>query len=501
MARKFNHKPVRKHRPLETISLSARDEKDKAKVNGIISRMHARSRADCVVAGKIIIRMLDRLEIGKQATSEFVTLHFGDNADYVRRFVKLVIDEPLLADADALRETLKWYNKYQYEPDRSLNLLRWFKKKTADTGTEGATLRIPITAYNDDATDSPIQVLNGDCRVRLCGLPSKSAKACVTSPPYWFMRDYGVECQIGLEPTIKKYVGTLVQDVFREVYRILDDRGVLIVNLADRHATRSLKVYAGWGSNPVPSRPADPLRPGNLLGIPWLFARAMQDAGWIWRQVVVWNKMRSTHSSTSIPVVTHEYLFMFTKSMRNDYYADAVQVRRTNGKTQSQRGRQRGALPVDKATKHINTVWYIPSVPRAGDNAAFPEELVRRLLLLMTKDGDRILDPFGGTGTVGVVAKALGRYATLIEANPGTAAKSRQRIASAPDKARAKAIEAMKRKKRFQEARSAIQKLFEDEDRLSEGWLIRVADALRNISPASVIADADDDEAHAEAAE
>lgn len=296
------------------------------------------------------------------------------------------------------------------------------------------------------------RVLVGDCLESMRTLPDGVARCCVTSPPYFGLRDYGVDGQIGLEPTPEAYIDRLVA-VFREVRRVLADDGTLWLNLGDSYA-------AGGGAQVIQTKnashglagmrmPTPWIAPKNLLGIPWRVALALQADGWYLRSDIIWHKPNPMPESVKDrPTKAHEYLFLLAKSGRYYYDAEAIAeeavhggrlVKATNAATakNGQKGRY-GATAfgftqhdtVVGATRNARTVWTIPTRPFKGAHfAVFPEALAERCILAGSAPGDTILDPFGGSGTVGVVATKRGRSAILCELNPEYAAMAEGRVA------------------------------------------------------------------------
>ena len=263
-----------------------------------------------------------------------------------------------------------------------------------------------------------VTVLEGDSRTVLATLPEASVQCCVTSPPYFGLRDYGHNGQIGLEATTDDYVAEMVA-LFREVRRVLKDDGTLWLNLGDS--------YAGSGKGPSQSLSAeardmthtmhtafvpDGLKPKDLIGIPWRVAFALQADGWYLRSDIIWHKPNPMPESvTDRPTKAHEYVFLLTKSAR--YYYDAAAI----------------AEPSIDDTRNARTVWSITTQPYKGAHfATMPPELARRCIFAGSKTGDTVLDPFGGAGTTGLVADRLGRDAVLVELNPTYAALARHRI-------------------------------------------------------------------------
>lgn len=258
-----------------------------------------------------------------------------------------------------------------------------------------------------------VRIIQGDCREKLAELPAGGVQCCVTSPPYFWLRDYGVDGQIGHEPDVEGFVRVL-GDVFDGVKRALADDGVLWLNLGDSY-------YSGngqpMGSDPKSSsrnfsrvklRPLDvggwDIPKKSLLGIPWLVALELQRRGWTLRSDVIWCRPTALAepSVTDRPGRQHEYLFLLSKSRRYSF---------------------------NRAVLSEQSVWHIPHERNAeGHNAAFPEELARRCILSGSAKGDCILDPFGGSGTTGIVANQEGRSAVLIELNAEYVETARRRI-------------------------------------------------------------------------
>lgn len=308
-----------------------------------------------------------------------------------------------------------------------------------------------------------VKILIGDCRDVLRRLPDASVQCCVTSPPYFGLRDYGVAGQIGLEPTPDAFVAEMVA-VFREVRRVLRDDGTLWLNLGDSYAS-TVKGSGGAGKSRLgPNR--DPhghqkfeprrfdmqgLKPKNLIGIPWRVAFALQADGWYLRSDIIWHKPNPTPESvTDRPTSAHEHVFLLSKSARYFFDADAVRVPYARdwdennggswaqGKGDAQRvaergkaGTHSGAYPMpDKGGANIRNVWTVATRPFSGAHfATFPPALIEPCIKAGSRPGDTVLDPFGGAGTTGLVAGRLQRSATLIELNPDYAAMAERRIA------------------------------------------------------------------------
>ena len=238
------------------------------------------------------------------------------------------------------------------------------------------------------------RILIGDCREQLATLPEKSVHCCVTSPPYWGLRDYGVDGQLGLEPTPEEYVANIV-GVFREVWRALRDDGTLWLNLGDSYAaggaidpyrrTTSGKLMPPQGRSPVTSG----LKPKDLCGIPWRVAFALQADGWYLRSDIIWAKPNPMPESvTDRPTCAHEYVFLLSKSARYFFDAEAVKEEAAQpdrkrrdmigGASHVERGQHsEGGEFTGGATRNIRTVWTVPTSPTPFAHfATFPPALV-----------------------------------------------------------------------------------------------------------------------------
>ena len=253
------------------------------------------------------------------------------------------------------------------------------------------------------------RILTGDNREILPSLASESVQCCVTSPPYWGLRDYDHPDQIGAESSPAQYVDNLVH-VFREVRRVLRQDGTLWLNVGDGYARnggtgncgpnamvgntkkliqkRNCKVPDCWG-----------LKDRDLIGLPWRVAFALQSDGWILRSKITWVKRSAMPESVkNRPTSATEEVFLFSKS--TSYYYDSKAVREETG-------------------ANLRNCWILgPDGTSDGHPATFPRELARRCILLGSRMNDTVLDPFAGSGTTGMVAQQLERKAILIEINP-----------------------------------------------------------------------------------
>lgn len=297
-----------------------------------------------------------------------------------------------------------------------------------------------------------IDIRTGDCLEVLRTMPAQSVHCCITSPPYFGLRDYGVDGQIGLEQTPAEFVAKLVE-VFREVRRALRDDGTLWLNLGDSYANdgkwggssggkHASALYGNTGIGRAKVQTG--LKPKDLIGIPWRVAFALQDDGWYLRQDIIWHKPNPMPESVRDRCTkAHEYLFLLSKSERYYFDADAIKEPAVyggtqpsakrgefNGKTSAIAGREafRAVVP----TRNRRSVWTVATQPFRGAHfATFPPTLIEPCVLAGCPVGGVVLDPFGGAGTTGVVAKQQGRSAVLIELNPEYARMASKRIRNA----------------------------------------------------------------------
>ena len=242
-----------------------------------------------------------------------------------------------------------------------------------------------------------LTILNGDCREVLKTLPDASVQCCVTSPPYWGLRDYGNDRQIGLEQTPEEYVAQMVE-VFREVRRVLRDDGVLFLNLGDSYSSAggarpngSSDGQLGRGDPPSEGSRKPVRKPKDLIGVPWLVAFALQADGWWLRQDIVWAKPNPMPESvTDRCTKAHEYVFLLTKSERYFYDAEAVKESATTrpcGNTRPTKAARTGD-EMHRTTANLHSieakqdrnrrsVWTISTKPYAGAHfAVMPPDLV-----------------------------------------------------------------------------------------------------------------------------
>ncbi len=266
-----------------------------------------------------------------------------------------------------------------------------------DAKQQDAILR--FTAENNGNS----ALICGDTETVLSRLPCGIFQTCVTSPPYWSLRDYGIPGQIGLEASVFAYIDHLVK-VFAEVRRVLKDDGTLWLNIGDSYTSGGRTWRATDKKNPVRAmnvRPPTPegLKPKDLIGVPWLLAFALQKEGWYLRADIIWNKPNCQPESVKDrPTRSHEYVFLFSKS--EQYRYDHTAVRGPND-------------------RNLRTVWDIHTRPYPEAHfATFPSALVEPCIKIGSGPRDLILDPFIGSGTTGQVALQLDRRFVGIELNP-----------------------------------------------------------------------------------
>ena len=253
----------------------------------------------------------------------------------------------------------------------------------------------------------PIVPLHGDTRDLIYQLPSDTFQCVVTSPPYWGVRDYGIDNQIGAETDIGLYIQHLVE-IFHEVRRVLKPDGTFWLNIGNTYTSGGRKWRDTDEKNKgraMSYRPPTPsgLKKKDLIGIAWLLALECQKDGWYLRNDIIWNKPNCQPESVKDRfTVAHEYLFMFTKSERYYFDQNAIKERTSNG----------------NGLKNKRTVWSINTEPCSEAHfAVFPRALIKPCILAGSCEDDLVLDPFYGAGTVGIVAKELGRRCVGIELN------------------------------------------------------------------------------------
>jgi site-specific DNA-methyltransferase (adenine-specific) len=316
-----------------------------------------------------------------------------------------------------------------------------------------------------------VEILHGDCRETLKTLPDASVNCCVTSPPYFGLRDYGHDAQIGLEESPDAFVQQMVS-VFREVRRALRDDGTLWLNLGDSYAAQRggthqpAETLAGGkngkteqganvnrdrhdGYNPTRFASRIGLKHKDLIGIPWRVAFALQGDGWYLRQDIIWHKPNPMPESvTDRCTKAHEYIFLLSKSARYFYDAEAVKEKtgsecdpeeyekvkaagtwKSGGITQYAGSLKTQPRLTSPTGRNRRSVWTVTTKPYKGSHfATFPPDLIRPCILAGCPTGGTVLDPFGGSGTTGQVAMEEGRNAILCELNADYVGLIRKRI-------------------------------------------------------------------------
>lgn len=338
------------------------------------------------------------------------------------------------------------------------------------------------------------RILVGDAFTVLRGLPDQSTHCCVTSPPYWCLRDYGVDGQMGLEKTPEEFVQRMVY-VFRQVHRVLKDDGTLWVNMGDsyfsaggsgwqgktaarenrRHTQRSLQSRAARAVRESGSG----IKPKDLVGMPWMLALALRQDGWYLRRDIIWHKRNPMPESVrDRPTTSHEYIFLLSKRAKGYYYdAEAIKepcspdthARYARGRSGNHKHadggpggqtiarsfshmRKPGVAPkavegtgiiranqsFQAATAHIvdrrnkRSVWTLSNTGfKDAHFATFPPKLIEPCVLAGCPPGGTVLDPFFGAGTTGLVALQHGRQYLGIELNPAYAEIAEKRLAKA----------------------------------------------------------------------
>ena len=285
------------------------------------------------------------------------------------------------------------------------------KRKLSDSDPA----ELPQVESVENAASCEVKV--GDCLSVLKETPDQVFQCCVTSPPYWGLRDYGIAGQIGAEKTVGDYITNLV-NVFREVRRTLRDDGTLWLNIGDSFTSGNRTWRDSDKKNPARGmtyRPPTPegLKPKDLIGVPWKLAFALQDDGWYLRSDIVWNKPNAQPESVKDrPTRSHEFIFLMSK--REDYYYDHQSVME---------------IGVDKKPRNRRSVWAINTEPsKEAHFAMFPPKLVELCIEAGSPKDATVLDPFFGAGTVGVVATTLGRNCVGIELKDEFAAIAERRL-------------------------------------------------------------------------
>lgn len=282
------------------------------------------------------------------------------------------------------------------------------------------------------------KVLQGDCIESLKTLDDESVNCCVTSPPYWGLRDYGESDQLGLEETPEEYVTNMVK-VFSEVKRVLTKDGTLWLNLGDSYYNyrpgKGQSLIKQTVSNTKQDLPVECSRRGNkiqglkekdLVGIPWRVAFALQADGWYLRQDIIWHKPNPMPESVADRCTkAHEYIFLLSKSSK--YYYDHEAIMEEASYKDQPRGGSKNRYEQHEFggdnkiynTRNKRSVWTVNTRPYPEAHfATYPKKLIRPCIKAGCPQGGVVLDPFGGSGTTAEVANELQRDAILCELNP-----------------------------------------------------------------------------------
>lgn len=263
-------------------------------------------------------------------------------------------------------------------------------------------------SFREPTKDNPLLVIEGDVRDVIRWLPDNTFQCAITSPPYWGVRDYGVPNQIGAEADLNDYIQALV-GVFAEVRRVLRPDGTFWLNIGNTYSSGGRKWRDEDSKNKgraMSYRPPTPagLKKKDLIGVAWMLAMACQKDGWYLRNDLIWYKPNCQPESVKDRLtMSHEYLFLLTKSEKYSFCQEAIKE----------------PTAIGNGLKNRRTVWSINTEPCPEAHfAVFPRALIRPCILAGSKEDDLILDPFYGAGTVGIVAKELGRRCIGIEVNP-----------------------------------------------------------------------------------
>ena len=285
-------------------------------------------------------------------------------------------------------------------------------------------------------------IINGNSLEVLKSLPDNSIDCCVTSPPYYALRDYGCDGQIGLEETPEKYIERLC-DVFSEVRRVLTPEGTLWLNIADSYwgggwrnaqfnehsgdiQKGSKGTYCGL-SLPACKGKVGEYKPKDLIGIPWMLAFALRSQGWYLRQDIIWQKPNPMPESvTDRCTKSHEYIFLLSKSQKYYFDHEAIQEKakypfdNRGERGDSRRGTQMNSMSGQTGEmRNMRDVWTVNTKPcKEAHFATYPFELIKPCILAGCPENGIVLDPFMGSGTTAIVARSLNRNYLGVELNP-----------------------------------------------------------------------------------
>jgi DNA modification methylase len=302
------------------------------------------------------------------------------------------------------------------------------------------------------------EIIQTDCLKGLQSLPDACVQCCITSPPYWKLRDYGVTGQLGMEDSPEEYVQKLVE-IFSQVKRVLKPGGILWLNIGDGYwgsgkggkDPNYRKGHTAFGKVIDKSKLGIPvtgkhpeIKNKDLMGIPWMLALALRKSGWYLRQDIIWHKPNGMPEPVKDRCTqAHEYIFLLTKNRK--YYFDAKAI---STEIQGKTLHDRSSRPSKKALQsplmnnikngggpylsaNRRSVWTITTKAFKGNHpAVFPPEIPERCIKAGSKEGDIILDPFMGAGTTAIMAKRLGRNFIGFELNPDYIALANERLKS-----------------------------------------------------------------------
>lgn len=279
---------------------------------------------------------------------------------------------------------------FKYQKKNKFKVLRFIRNKVEEYHPKN-----DIATYNfliDERNNFTSKIYYGDALSILKTIETNSIQCCITSPPYWGLRDYGIENQIGAEYHLEEYIEKLVT-IFKEVKRVLTNDGTLWLNIGDSYTSGNRKWRDTDKKNPARAmnyRPPTPkgLKPKDLIGVPWRLAFELQKDGWFLRSDIIWYKPNCQPESVKDrPTQSHEYIFLFSKEKKYYYNNIAIKEKAKNGELKNKR-----------------SVWFVNTEPFPDAHfATFPKKLILPCVLAGTKENDIVLDPFFGSGTIGEV--------------------------------------------------------------------------------------------------
>lgn len=307
----------------------------------------------------------------------------------------------------------------------------------------------------EEPMPSNYEIMRGDSLKKLRILPNKLVDCCVTSPPYWSLRDYGIKGQLGLERTPEEYVDKLVE-IMNEVKRVLKDDGTLWLNIGDTFAGAGLHPEVPAENSMQRSNHGSYLKPGNktgsrknsfkprtipiglkpkdLIGLPWKLAFALRSDGWYLRQDIIWHKPNLMPEPVRDRCTkSHEYIFLLTKSKKYHFNKDAIKEVSQEGMHSASASPSNSKNKLRSSSKVLyrnkRSVWTVANNPYKGAHfATFPEKLVEPCVLAGSRKNGTVLDPFAGSGTTGVVALKSNRKFIGVEINAKYARMATNRI-------------------------------------------------------------------------